>query len=47
MSKKTAVMAVFALTILGACAKHSGPSTPPVEPIPQPIYVEPVSGKYR
>lgn len=46
MSKKTAVLAVFALTILGACAKHSGPAAP-VEPIPQPIYVEPVSGKYR
>lgn len=47
MSKKTAVVAILALTILGACAKHSGRAAAPVEPIPQPIYVEPVSGKYR
>lgn len=46
MSKKTVVLAVFALTVLGACAKHSGGAAP-IEPIPQPIYVEPASGKYR
>jgi hypothetical protein len=48
---KVAILASVALVVsLGACAKHSHKApTVQVEPVPAPIYVEPVStkGKYR
>jgi hypothetical protein len=52
MSKSRAVLAILALSYLGACVEHSGHGgyttpVPVIEPIHEPIYVEPVSGKYR
>jgi hypothetical protein len=41
MSKTTALVALGAVLVLGACAKHRAAP----EPIAAPVYVEPVSVK--
>lgn len=46
MSKLPLLVGVFAVMSLSACFKHSHKApTVQVEPVPAPIYVEPVSGK--
>lgn len=45
MSKLVLAAGMVAVVSLGACAKHSGKTQTVVEPIPAPVYVEPVSTK--
>lgn len=49
MSKTTlAVLAgVFGLSVLAGCSQSRQEEFVMVEPVPQPIYVEPITGKYR
>jgi|TARA_R110002124_G_scaffold106467_4_gene258260 hypothetical protein len=48
MSKTTisALVAVLGLTVLAGCNQSRQEEFVMVEPVPQPIYVEPVSNKY-
>lgn len=41
MSKVTVAAALVATALLGACSKHH--KAEPVQPMPEPIYVEPVA----
>lgn len=46
MSKLVLAAGLVAVVSLGACAKHSGKTeTVYAEPIPAPVYVEPVATK--
>jgi hypothetical protein len=49
MSKTTfaVVLAAFSLSVLAGCNRNRQEEFVIVEPAPQPIYVEPVSRKYR
>lgn len=49
MSKITlaAITAVFGLSVLSGCNQRRQEEFVMVDPAPQPIYVEPVSTKYR
>lgn len=49
MSKTTlaALAGVFSLAVLAGCQQSRQEEFVMVEPAPQPIYVEPVSSKYR
>lgn len=49
MSKITlaALTAVFGLSVLAGCSQSRQEEFVMVEPVPQPIYVEPVTPKYH